>query len=101
MSSLHPHTTPRNRLAVALAVAAGVGSGCGVIAATPARTPGATAPTQYTEAATHVLSVGRTSGSFVRRMRELEARGYVEVACRTDGALMFNPRTHRSEIVHA
>jgi hypothetical protein len=47
------------------------------------------------------LHTGATSASFVRRIRKLESEGYVEVACRVDGDLMFNPRTHRSELVRA
>ena len=42
------------------------------------------------------LHVGATSRTFVARMRELEARGYVQIACTVTGALMFNPHTHRT-----
>jgi hypothetical protein len=48
-----------------------------------------------------VLHVGASSRSFVRRIRALEARGYIEVACKIDGDLMFNPRTHRYATVRA
>jgi hypothetical protein len=47
------------------------------------------------------LHVGATSRTFVARMRELEARGYVQIACTVTGALMFNPHTHRTENVSA
>jgi hypothetical protein len=47
------------------------------------------------------IHVGATSRGFVARMRELEARGYVQIACTATGALMFNPRTHRTENVLA
>lgn len=50
---------------------------------------------------TRMLSVGETSQSFVRRIRALEARGYVQVACQVGGEEMFNPRTHSSETVQA
>jgi hypothetical protein len=34
-------------------------------------------------------------------MRELEARGYVQIECLVNGALMFDPHTHRAEKVFA
>jgi hypothetical protein len=47
------------------------------------------------------LHVGATSRTFVTRMRGLEARGYVQIACTVNGALMFNPHTNRTESVLA
>lgn len=47
------------------------------------------------------LHIGATSRAFVAKMRELEAQGYVQIACNVDGAVMFNPRTHRTENVVA
>jgi hypothetical protein len=47
------------------------------------------------------LHVGATSRIFLARMREVEARGYVQIECLVDGALMFNPHTHRTEKVFA
>jgi hypothetical protein len=47
------------------------------------------------------IHVGATSRTFVARMRELEARGYVQIACTVTGALMFNPRINRIENVPA
>jgi hypothetical protein len=93
--------TSRGRLAVALAVAASVGSGCAAIAAAPRHTPAATTHESSTGASAQVLHVGASSRSFVRRIRALEARGYIEVACKIDGDLMFNPRTHRYATVRA
>jgi hypothetical protein len=93
--------TSRGRLAVALAIAAGLGSGCAAVVGTPGHTPDATAHTLSIGPSAQVVGVGATSRSFVRRMRALEARGYVEVACLVDGDLMFNPRTHRYATVRA
>jgi hypothetical protein len=50
---------------------------------------------------TGALHVGATSRTFVARIRELEARGYVQIACTVTGALMLNPHTHRTESVSA
>ena len=47
------------------------------------------------------LHVGATSHTFVAKMRGLEARGYVQIACTVTGALMYNPHTHRTEHVSA
>ena len=47
------------------------------------------------------LHVGATSRTFVTRMAELKAQGYVQIACTVTGALMFNPHTHRTEHVFA
>jgi hypothetical protein len=100
MSSKNLHTS-RRQIAVALAVAAGAATGCATVVAAPGHGSAATTSISATAAPARVLHVGHTSGSFVRRIRALEARGYVEIACKVDGALMFNPRTHRSETVKA
>ena len=110
MSSLHLHTTlhgqrrrptSRGRLVAALVVAAGVGSGSAAIVASPGHTPEATAHRSSPALSAQVPSVGRTSNSFGRRLRALEASGYVEVACQIHGDLMFNARTHRFVTVRA
>lgn len=44
---------------------------------------------------------GVSPRAFALRIRQLEARGYVEAACNINGILMINPRTHRSETVVA
>jgi hypothetical protein len=93
--------TSRGRIAVALAVAAGLGSGCAAVVGTPGHTANATAHTLSISPSAQVVHAGATSASFVRRIRALEARGYVEVACQVDGDLMFNPRTNRYATVRA
>jgi hypothetical protein len=50
---------------------------------------------------TPAIHTGATSRVFAARIRQLEARGYVQTACTTTGALMFNPRTHRTVNVRA
>jgi hypothetical protein len=120
MSSLHPYTdsiarqrqlaagrrprrrlASRGRLAVALAVAACAASGTAatVIGAGPSHV----AAPQRLSAETSMpgLHTGATSASFARRIRTLERAGYVEVACRVDGDLMFNPHTRRYQLVRA
>jgi hypothetical protein len=96
-----PPRRSRGHFAAALAVAAVAASGCAAIAALPSHTPAATAQSSGTAVSARVPHVGMTARSFVRRIRALEARGYVEVACKTDGDLMFNARTHRYETVRA
>jgi hypothetical protein len=88
------------RSALAVAIAAGIATGSAAILTSAGHTSKATAQSsaRHTMQAPHV---GATSVSFVRRFRELEAAGYVEVACQVDGALMFNPRFHRYEMVQA
>jgi hypothetical protein len=100
-----PHTqsiiTRRGRrLAIAAALAAGIASGSAAIVTTDH--PGdAAAQASSISTRAQALHVGATSASFVRRFRQLESAGYVEVACRIDGAMMFNPSTHRYVTVRA
>ena len=112
MSSLHLHTdwidqrprrrfTSPGRLPVALAVAAGVASASVAIGTGPGPSHVAAPQRLSAEDSMPGLHTGATSASFVRRIRKLESEGYVEVACRVDGDLMLNPRTHRSELVRA
>ena len=83
----------------AAAAAAGIILASGSVACasaaghTPASVARATPPS--------ALHVGATSRTFVARMDELKAQGYVQTACSVNGALMFNPDTHRNEVVSA
>lgn len=84
------------RSAIAVAVAAGIATGSAAIVTSAAQTTDASAQT-----AMQASRIGVTSASFVRRMRNLEAAGYVQVLCKVDGSLMFNPRTRRYATVRA
>lgn len=89
------------RIAIAATVAIGLGSGAAAIVPSTSRAPQTISQGPSSALSTPVPRVGATSASFVRRIRLLEARGYVEVACQVDGDLMFNPRTHSYETVQA
>jgi hypothetical protein len=103
-ASKRPRRRPGSRgrrLAIAAAVAVGLASGSAAIVTDAGHTPQAAAHGLSAGRAARELRVGETSNSFVRRIRALESRGYVEVACKVDGDLMFNPRTHRYVTVRA
>jgi hypothetical protein len=97
--SSHPHTPlirARRRAAAAAAgiILASAGAAC-ASAANQAQTSVARATPQS------ALRVGATSRGFAARMDELKAKGYVQTACTVTGALMYNPHTHRTEVVSA
>ena len=89
------------RLAIAAALAVGVTSGIAAGGTSPSHLPATTAQGPGSALSTPALHVGATSATSVRRMRALEARGYVQITCQTDGYLMLNPRTHAYEMVRA
>jgi hypothetical protein len=75
-------------------ILASAGFGCASAAGhTQSQGPRATSPGAF--------HVGATSRTFEARMRELEGRGYVQIACTVTGARMFNPHTHRTVNVSA
>jgi len=87
----------RTRQAAAAAAAGLILASASVACASAAdHTTASVAPT-----APPAVHVGATSRAYVTRMHELEARGYVEIACTTTGALMFNRSTHRTVNVSA
>lgn len=100
---LHNQSTPSRgtnvsrgrRYAILAAIAASFASAGAGLATVVSDAPAATAHTLSGPVALPVPHGGATSSSFVRRMRALEAAGYVEVFCKVDGDLMLNPRTHR------
>lgn len=84
----------RRRLAIAAAVAVGLTSGTAAIVASASTAPETIAQGSRSALSTPALHAGATEAAFVRHIRVLEARGYVDVACQVGGDLMFNPRTH-------
>jgi hypothetical protein len=87
----------RTRQAAAAATAGLILASAGVACASAAdHTAASVTPTSPP-----ALHVGATSRGYVTRMHELEARGYVEIACTRTGALMFNRSTHRTVNVSA
>lgn len=94
--SIHVRPIPafRNRrIAIAATVAIGLGAGAAAIVPNTSRAPQTISQSPSSTLPTPVPHVRATSASFVRRVHLLEARGYVQIACKTDGDLMFNPRT--------
>ncbi len=89
------------RLAVAAAVAVGVASGCAGIVTASAHTAQSTAREVSTGTSAQVLSVADAFGSSQHQIRDLEARGYVDVACAIHGELLFNPHTHHYVTIKA
>jgi hypothetical protein len=89
------------RIAIATAVAIGLGAGAGAIVPSTSHAPETISQSRNSALPAPVPHLGATSASFVRRVGVLEARGYVQIACKTDGLLMFNPRTHSYEAVRA
>jgi hypothetical protein len=93
-------SSPRNnhfsarRSATAIAIAVAVATGSAAVLTSADQTPDAAAQSNP-GTATPALHVGATSASFARRIRTLEAAGYVEVACAVHGDLMFSRRLHR------
>jgi hypothetical protein len=96
----------RVRHSAAAAAAGLILASAGVACAAAASQPQASAATQSQSSIAPMttpspLRAGATSRAFVARMRELEARGYVQIECLVTGALMFNPHTHRTVTVLA
>ena len=94
-------STGRRRIvAVAIGLALASASGACGAAAVGAQTGTASlapAPSPPVRA----VHVGSSQRALEGRIRELEAKGYVGVACTVTGTRMINPRTHRSETVVA
>jgi hypothetical protein len=88
------------RSAIAVAIAAGIATGTAASLTSGGQTPGGSAQSSGATAM-QVPHVGATSASFVRRVRTLEAAGYLDYACAVHGELMFNPRLHRYVTVPA
>jgi hypothetical protein len=96
-SHSHTHFSPaRQRVAAA---AAGIILASASVACASAANQ---APTSVARAtAPSALRVGASTRAFAARVDELKSQGYVQIACTIRGALMFNPHTHRTEIVSA
>jgi hypothetical protein len=88
------------RSVIAVAIASAVAIGSAAVLTSPVHTADAT-PQLSAGTAVQALHVGGTSASFVRRIRTLEAAGYVDVACAVHGDLMFNPQRHRYATVRS
>jgi hypothetical protein len=94
-------STRRQRtVAVAIGLALACASGACEAAANGAQN-GTTSQAPAPSTPVREVHVGSSQRALQARIRELEARGYVGVACTATGTRMVNPRTHRSETVVA
>jgi hypothetical protein len=94
-----PRSAGRQRAAaVAIGLAAAfAGVACGAV--TDAAQKGVPAHTVGSPALLRAPHVGVSPQAFAFRVRQLEARGYVQTSCTVNGLLMVNSHTHRSETV--
>lgn len=88
------------RAATAALVAVALASASAAIVTVAGHTPQSSAHA-LSAGSSAPLRVAATPNSFGRRLRALEAGGYVEVACMLHGDLMLNPHTHRYAKVQA